>query len=112
MRAGFRAALKMAPSMLGRCTASATIGLFGIGLYYAVNWLRSLFSASPGLGPDFWTVSVSAVFVMLFMIAITSDDVRDTINTLYPNRPGQRSPYFALAVQPSAAWRMGLRILS
>jgi hypothetical protein len=103
--------LEVAPSMLGRCAASAMIGLFGIGVLYGFDWLRSGHASGSGVGSDFLAVIASAVFVGLLVIAIMSNDVRDTINTLYPDRPGQRSPYFPLAVQPAAARRLGLRIL-
>jgi hypothetical protein len=98
---------EIAFAMLGRCTYGATTGIVGIGIFYSVTWIRSLFALDPNAGPDPWAVYASAALVTFFVIAIISSDVRDITNVLYPDRPGQRSPFFPLSKQPSLAQWLG-----
>jgi hypothetical protein len=103
--------LEIAFGMLGWCAAGGTMGLFGVVIFYAVSGLRSLFTAGADTGLDPWAVYGSAGFVGLFAGAYASNDSREIINFLYPNRPGQRSPFFPLSTQTSARQTLGVRIL-
>ena len=103
--------LEIAFGMLGWCAAGGTIGLFGIGIFYAVGGLRSLFTAGADTGLDPWAVYGSAGFVGLFAGAYASNDSREIVNFLYPNRPGQRSPFYPLSTQTSTRRAFGVRIL-
>lgn len=90
---------ELAFAMLGRCAAGATVGIIGIGIFYGVRGIRSLLALGAGGGPDLWSLYSSAVIVALFVAAAISNDVVDIMNALYPDRPGQRSPFFPLSTQ-------------
>jgi hypothetical protein len=100
--------LEIAISMLGRCAAGASFGLFGIIVDYLVAALLSLLVASDTAA--WWSFYVSAVTVIFFAVAITAGDAADVLGALYPDRPGQRSPYFPIANEAAGQWRIFMRL--
>jgi hypothetical protein len=102
---------EIAFAMLGRGAAGAIVGLFGIGAYYGVGAGLSLFGVGDGKA-DAWGFYSSFGLTVLFTLAAAAGDIPDVVHALYPDRPGQRSPYFPLSTQASGMWRLAASALA
>jgi hypothetical protein len=94
--------------MLGRCAGAATIGMFGLGANYLVSTILGVFVADVTAAA--WGFYVSMAVAIFFVVALTGGDAWAVLGALYPDRPGQRSPYFPLANEVADQLLLFLRV--
>ena len=105
-------------AMLGRCSFGAIMAGLGISNFYLLSVIHWLLSTIPWLSDSWssashspWVVYGSAASTALLAGVVAMVDVGDTLNALYPSRPGQRSPFFAPSLKATAGRELAIRML-